>query len=202
MHRITPLPAGPSGKSTTLMLPASRWNDPSHSSVRFKQCPMIAMLRAGWPTATTTSSSSDVPFETSSTKLSHAALDWSHNARATSFSDPLSQPGCVKSYVDTGKTNKIHKLGQESLRRGSAHVCMFLSYLFRLLENGVDIKIRYLLRLHIARHAVGSQAVCSFLNLQTTYQIMQYSLSLSYEKESILLLKLYWLSQGLFLNCC
>ena len=92
MHRITPLPEGPSGKSRTLMLPASRWNDPIHSLVKFRQCPINAMWIAGWPTTTTVFDGSDSA-DSSPNSDCQAFSDWFHTADVILSSYLFNQPG-------------------------------------------------------------------------------------------------------------
>lgn len=89
---MTPLPVGPSGKSRTLTLPASRWNDPIHSLVRLRQCPINAMWIAGWPTTINIFSSSDSS-ESSLNRDCQAFSDWCQTPVVIVSSYSFNQPG-------------------------------------------------------------------------------------------------------------
>lgn len=104
MHRITPLPEGPSGKSMTLMLPSSRWNDPIHFFVKLRQCPTSAMWTIGLPTTTTIFCSSD-SLDSSSNREFQALLDWFHSFAITSLSYTFDQPGW-RSGISTASCQK------------------------------------------------------------------------------------------------
>ena len=146
MQRITPLLLGPSGKSMTLMLPASRWNNPSASLVRLRHCAMSEMWVIAGPTTTMISPGFDFSSDSSSKSDSHAFSDLFHRAENASSSNWLAITS-LSCRIDGPKISKQCSL-YYWLHRDK------LSCLIGFAKNTLNIKLIHLFRFHVVRHII------------------------------------------------
>ena len=153
MHRTTPLPLGPSGKSITLILPSSRWNNPIWSFDNFRQCVIKAICRVGFPIATTTSDGSANSF----IKVCHTFPVWSHRWPRTVSPSPSRMSG------STPVSCKLE--GKEMVVRKTRHQLQPISYrihftrygyLFCLGKQYVRIQFCHLFNIHISWYTIST----------------------------------------------
>lgn len=76
----------------------------------------------------------------------------------------LTHLGLIQSIFHWNKMTNVNEI----YWIGSASIIKELLYLMCLLENGFNFKVQHILYFYITRHAVSTQAICSFLDLQSS----------------------------------